>query len=295
MKKSLLYLVLLLVSLSFVNAEEVGTHFKDSIRDDKISVREGTFLDRLDLFAIATRDAGGSYVGPFKPGNTVNFRVDVTSYNLACSNVYIVAEVYNAEDVFKGARSKFIGSISGGNNYFIADIPYTISSSETSFGTWGASGYLWCDNTKQVISKAYSTSFNVNKGVCSEGYTGSSTGRSGLTTSSGNGEDSYRLYIKTDCTSEYRRIDQCTSGEICSGGTCNGVQPPSACGDGQCLGEEDKLNCPSDCTGTITPPIVTPPIVTPPTGGFLGLTTLQIVIIAILLFAIIVIAFMRRK
>ena len=60
MKKSLLYLVLLLVSLSFVNAEEVGTHFKDSIRDDKISVREGTFLDRLDLLWDATNPPTGN-------------------------------------------------------------------------------------------------------------------------------------------------------------------------------------------------------------------------------------------
>ena len=261
---TILIISFLLMGIPLASAfpEDIGTHAEGSVNDPNIEVREGSFLERLTNFlpfAIATQNQQGAYVGTFYPGESVNFRVDVTSYNVICRNSYVVAEVYNAQGKFVKSSSKWIGSISGGNNYFIADIPYSISSTETSFGTWNGAGYLWCDDTygeniQKLISKSYSTSFNVaQKGTaCMEGYKGSNTCRSSLATSSGNNEDAYRLYVKADCNTEYRRVDQCSSTEICSAGSCVGniVTPEEGCGNGICVGDETELNCSADCKGS---------------------------------------------
>jgi hypothetical protein len=223
---------------------------------------EEKLLNFFKSAAIATKNEAGQYIGTFYLGDKVNYRVDVTSFNVVCSHTFIIAETYDAQDRFKGASSKWIGVLGGGNNYFIADIPYTISSSEQSIGTWNAAGYLWCDdstgeNAQKLISRSYTTSFNVaqKSQTCLAGYTGSFTCRSGLSTNSGNGEDVFKLYINNDCTSEYKRTDECTSGEMCSAGSCivvadagTSVEAGGTCGDGLCTGEDDSLNCPADCT-----------------------------------------------
>lgn len=62
--------------------------------------------------------------------------------------------------------------------------------------------------------------------TCAEGYVGDATCRSDISpTTSENGEDIYKLYRYSNCSSTYRRIQQCSSSQICSGGACTAIVP----------------------------------------------------------------------
>ncbi len=237
-KLSLVFIFLLMLAGAFAQngLDTIGTHYKDAVSDSKISVRQGSFWDSINSFfdtlAIATQNSEGSYVGSFQPGNLVNFHVDVTSFNTVCKSTAVVAEIYDTGGIFKKASSFSIGQINGGNNYFIADIPYQISTTETSFGTWTGVGYLWCTDNNQIISSIYKTSFSINKAgtTCPTSYSGGLTCRSDLSTTSANGQDAYRLYTNADCSTTYNRTYQCTATQNCQAGACVGSTNPGGPG-----------------------------------------------------------------
>lgn len=263
--------------------DEVGTHANEAIIDPNINIRESSFIESIlsggfQFQAIATTDVSGRYVGNFERGETVNFRIDVTSFNTPCERTFVVVEVYNPSNIFVKSSSKFIGTLIGGNNYFVADIPYSISSNAP-IGTWNAAGYLWCDSTNTVISQAYHTSFLIQDTapgeICDTGFVGDNTCRSDFSTSSGNGQDVYQLFRNSDCSTQYQRKIICSSTQICNVDRCEGIPDPARCGDGKCetLKGETAQSCPSDCEvddGNGNGNGVIPPI-TPPDEGFTGI------------------------
>jgi len=248
MKSQILFAVLLAVPIFFLLSSiglslpyDLYTHATEALANPNpnIDVRQLSWWEALwrgKPFSIATQDVTGKYQGDFYPGETVNFHIDTTSWNVVCNKMFIVAEVYvGSPGTFVTAQSKSMGGQSGGNNYYVADIPWSIPSSETRYGVWSAAGYLWCSDTTlpdvdgngktgqgEKISNGYTTTFNIRQKdvTCTPGFIGETTCRSDLSTNSGNGEDVYRLYRNSDCSSQYKRTQQCNSNQVCSVGAC---------------------------------------------------------------------------
>jgi len=218
MKKITTLFMVFLMFGTVVGAVEYGTHANDAVLDPNIDVKQISYLEYLFRTIFGTQYALYTDSTTYYPGNIVNFQSDVTSYaNSACQDTFIIIEIYG-NGQFVTSKTKEIGYCNNNNNYYVATIPYTIPSSETRYGEWTASTYLWCDGRQQIMSQVYTTSFvlkDPNQQTCTEGYIGPKECKDFQSTYSQNNMDVYQQYRYTNCDSEWRRVQSCTSSQVC--------------------------------------------------------------------------------
>lgn len=286
MRKMSIMLLLFLIAIAPA-VMAVGEYADQAVESSDIQVLPINIIEYItsssssstQTFSLATMNIQGQYVGSFKAGETLKFVADMTTFNVACkphvdlklgfipANPSIIVEVYDASGKFRSALkySSFSSAEKdalnkGGNNYFAVQIPYTISSSESSLGNWQASTYFFCsdktltdiDGNGKVgqgerISKFYDKGFSVISAAantCTPGNIGGLICLSSLPSKSASGEDVYQVYQNADCSSTDKRVTECTSTQVCQAGKCVGAD---VCGDNVCSGDEKSETCLKDC------------------------------------------------
>lgn len=263
--------LLLLLSSVPVSAE-IGDFKDQAIISDDIRTENnplGRFLSIIP-FAVAFKTADNVYTDIFGLGEPVSVHIDLTTWNLACSNYEIIAEVYkdNANTPIRVLKTGSLGSFAG-NVYKVVDVFITPNEA----GTYNIGAYAHCTDKNigdidgngikgqgEKVSNAHSGSFQAVSSAqgCSplNQYIGDKTCRS-LTSE---GEDLYQLFCKSDGSVESRKVADCSSIQVCSSATANpSCKSADINGDGQCTGDENSNTAPNDCKVKI--PII---------GGLLG-------------------------
>jgi len=212
------FLVLLLTFSSVLAVEPAGVNFNEEGSENIVIEDLGFFETLFGTFSIYTDE------GTYEPGDTAEFIVQTTSWNLHCTNSWIVVELYDQNGDFVEPDSLSLGTIKGNT-----DVNKRVSidlSSRAESGTWTAVEYLWCtgddtsydgvDHTNQVISSSTKVSFQVDNPAEACDYT--STGYQSQYSCSG--DRVQRLYVTSTstCSAQWRDYETCDFG--CSGGEC---------------------------------------------------------------------------
>ena len=320
MRKVLMYLVLLLVSLSLVSASyniDENNLKNPQEQSEKIVITStSSGFNLFDLFKTQV-----IYVnkGNFNSGETARFTFEQVSWAVWCRNPGEVVELYSPNGFVKSFYRTGLNNPGGSNMKYSGYFDYTISA-DAPKGSWGLADYLWCfdsdyptlnpqkfGNYNRRISNVGTASFQVGSLACDRNYniivndwSSCSSGKQSRLVRNGCGDSITQV---RECTTSTCKPNwQCQDWGVCSLGT-----QTRTCNDANSCNLVVNSPVTTQSCGTVTPPVI-PPTNDPntPTGdtdgdsltppsGFLGLTTLQIGIIAILLFTIIAIAFMRKR